>query len=52
VGKPLRNGGGNYSFRKRRVRTLEREFCFVNGTLVVSGLVTPDVTAEPFHLSR
>ena len=53
MGRSLLNGG-SYFLRKRRERTLEREPCFVNGTLVASGLVTPHVTAEPpiFTLHR
>jgi hypothetical protein len=41
VGKPLRNGG-SYFLGERRERKLERECCFVNGTLVGSGLETSD----------
>ncbi len=44
MGKPLRNGGIKF-LGKQRAQTLERGRGFVNGTLVASGLVTPDVTA-------
>ena len=51
MGKSLRNGGSCF-LRKRRTRTLERECCFVNGTLVVSGFAISDSRCRSPDFSR
>ena len=38
-----------FSLESGAIRTLVRECYFVNGTLVVPSLMTPDVTAESFQ---